>query len=216
MRKTGISEYIYLHGFASGPGSFKAKKFKQAFRKKGIQLHVPDLNGGDFSRMTLSSQMEIIRNTAGGCSGNIRIIGSSLGGYLASLYALEDRRVEGVFLMAPAFHFFSRQKKRLGREALAKWKSAGSIPVYHSIAKREVHLSFDFVKDQKKYPDRIQMRDIPTMIVHGINDDVVDYKLSVNHLNQYPGTRLLLIHSDHSLSNVITEILEQSFLFFNI
>jgi len=34
---------IYLHGFASGPGSHKAQLFRRRFAERGVRLEVPDL-----------------------------------------------------------------------------------------------------------------------------------------------------------------------------
>ena len=52
-----MTEFIYLHGFASGPGSNKAKAFKKRFDELGISIHVPDLQQGDFENLTLTGQI---------------------------------------------------------------------------------------------------------------------------------------------------------------
>ena len=49
-----MTEFIYLHGFASGPDSSKAQAFKKRFEKLNIALHVPDLQENDFENLTLS------------------------------------------------------------------------------------------------------------------------------------------------------------------
>ena len=47
-----MTEFIYLHGFASGPDSNKAQAFKKRFEKLNIVFHIPDLQEylptGDF------------------------------------------------------------------------------------------------------------------------------------------------------------------------
>jgi predicted esterase YcpF (UPF0227 family) len=50
--------YIYLHGFASSPQSAKAKYIKNCFSSLNINLKIPDLNEGDFSRLTLTRQLQ--------------------------------------------------------------------------------------------------------------------------------------------------------------
>ena len=47
-----MTQYIYLHGFASSPQSQKAQAFKQQFDQLGLPLQIPDLNQGDFSRLS--------------------------------------------------------------------------------------------------------------------------------------------------------------------
>ena len=41
-----MTEFIYLHGFASGPDSNKAQAFKKRFQKLNNALHVPRFTGG--------------------------------------------------------------------------------------------------------------------------------------------------------------------------
>ena len=57
-----MTEFIYLHGFASGPSSKKASAFKNKFQEVGVSLNIPDLEGGNFENMTLTSQINIIFN----------------------------------------------------------------------------------------------------------------------------------------------------------
>ena len=47
-----MTEFIYLHGFASGPNSSKAQAFKKRFEKLDITFHIPDLQEGDFENLT--------------------------------------------------------------------------------------------------------------------------------------------------------------------
>src|SRR6185295_5943367 len=67
---------IYLHGFASGPGSTKAR----FFRDRIPHLRILDLAQGDFARLTISGQLHVIEREAMGSPSVL--IGSSLGGYL--------------------------------------------------------------------------------------------------------------------------------------
>ena len=43
-----MTEFIYLHGFASGPGSQKARVFKDRFKKAGLTPHDSRLATGRF------------------------------------------------------------------------------------------------------------------------------------------------------------------------
>ena len=61
-----MSKFLYLHGFASAPSSTKAKFFRDKFRQRGIELAVPQLDGGDFRSMTITRQLGIIEEVAGG------------------------------------------------------------------------------------------------------------------------------------------------------
>jgi uncharacterized protein len=104
--------FIYLHGFASGPSSRKAQIFKARLEAAGAEVEVPALDGGDFENLTISGQYAIVERLAGG--GAVSLIGSSMGGYLASQYASRHPEVEKLVLMAPAFHFHARWPKMIG------------------------------------------------------------------------------------------------------
>lgn len=52
-----MAQYLYLHGFASGPQSQKARGLAARFQAQGLELEIPDLNQGDFSHLTLSRQI---------------------------------------------------------------------------------------------------------------------------------------------------------------
>ena len=97
---------VYLHGFASGPGSQKAQYFRERFAGCGVDLAIPDLAGGDFEHLTITRQLQVIEHRVDGRA--VALIGSSMGGYLAALYAARHAGVERVVLMAPAFGFARR------------------------------------------------------------------------------------------------------------
>ena len=53
---------IYLHGFASGPGSKKAAFFRQRLP----EMELPDLAQGDFEHITIAGQLRLIDRLAAG------------------------------------------------------------------------------------------------------------------------------------------------------
>jgi pimeloyl-ACP methyl ester carboxylesterase len=111
---------LYLHGFASGPASGKAQWFRRAFIERGVDLEIPDLVEGDFENLTISGQLAVIERVAQGEA--ISLIGSSMGGYLAALYASRHPEVNRLVLLAPAFHFPQRWPEELGQERAADWR----------------------------------------------------------------------------------------------
>jgi pimeloyl-ACP methyl ester carboxylesterase len=97
---------VYLHGFASGPGSRKAQVLRRRARARLWEIEVPDLAGANFEHLTLSGKLETVGRIAR--SEAVSLIGSSLGGYLAALYAARHPEVARLVLMAPAFGFGRR------------------------------------------------------------------------------------------------------------
>src|ERR1700678_4151148 len=95
---------VYLHGFASGPQSGKARFFAERFGARGVPFVAPRLDEGDFEGLTISGQLKVVEKAVG--EGPVVLMGSSLGGYLAALYAARHREaVEKLVLLAPAFQF---------------------------------------------------------------------------------------------------------------
>ena len=98
-----MNRILYLHGFASSPASSKARFFAERMRAAGALIDIPDLAAGDFEHLTISGQLRVIERAAAGDP--VALMGSSLGGYLAALYAARHPEVSRVVLLAPAFGF---------------------------------------------------------------------------------------------------------------
>src|SRR4051812_28664566 len=125
MLTPGLS-VLYLHGFASSPLSRKARFLGERFAELGIRFDAPELAGGDFFHLTISKQLQVVRAAAEGTR-PLMIIGSSLGGYLAALYAAAHN-VKQVVLLAPAFGFHDLWVKRLGPEDTGRSRGFGGPP----------------------------------------------------------------------------------------
>src|ERR1700761_5244732 len=94
---------LYLHGFASSPASRKGQFLSAKFSSRGLQLELPDLADGDFEHLTVTRQLQILERLLDGTPA--ALIGSSLGGYLAALYASTHPEILRLVLLAPAFDF---------------------------------------------------------------------------------------------------------------
>ncbi len=118
-----MNRLVYLHGFASSPQSSKAQFFRKRFAGKGLALEIPSLDGGDFTHLTITGQLQIVNVAAGGQP--TVLIGSSLGGYLAALYAARHANIAKLVLMAPALQFPSRWRERYSPQELERWQRVG-------------------------------------------------------------------------------------------
>jgi pimeloyl-ACP methyl ester carboxylesterase len=190
---------IYLHGFASGPSSGKAQWFRQRFAEHGIDLEIPQLVEGDFENLTISGQLRVIEITAKGEP--VSLIGSSMGGYLAALYASRHPEVQKLVLMAPAFHFPQRWPDELGEEKTAAWKKSGRLEVFHYGEDRARHIGWQLIEDARKYDPEPPFQQ-PALIFHGTNDTVVLPEYSSAFASRHLNVRLRLLASDHQLTDV--------------
>ncbi|MFL6448445.1 MAG: YqiA/YcfP family alpha/beta fold hydrolase [Bryobacteraceae bacterium] len=195
---------LYLHGFASSPLSRKARFLGERFVELGIRFDAPDLAAEDFFHLTISKQLEVVRAMAAG-AGPLMIVGSSLGGYLAALYATEHREIEQLVLLAPAFGFHDLWVERLGPEELADWQRSGKLSVFHYGTGGQADLSYEFLRDAEKYPAYPDSR-VPTLIFHGTHDDLVPVANSAWFAEEHSEARLITLNSGHELTDVLDDI----------
>ena len=193
-------KYLYLHGFASSPNSHKARYIQQRFGELGITLDVPDLNLTDFATVTLSDQLDYLERSYFTDEQPITVIGSSLGGFLAVQLAARSVLVEKLVLLAPAFGFGQRIAQAIGAENIAQWQQSGVRQFYHYGLKRNVNLHFQFMVDAQNYSEDQLTRSLPTLIFHGIHDDVVPVGLSQEFAQRRSQVILHLLEDDHALS----------------
>jgi pimeloyl-ACP methyl ester carboxylesterase len=199
-KRTKMTKIVYLHGFASGPSSRKARHFRDALERAGATVEVPDLAAGDFERLTITAQLAAVERAAAG--GQVSLIGSSMGGYLAALYAARHPETLRVALLAPAFAFARRWAEYLGDARIAEWRREGSMNVFHYGEGRDRRLGFQLLEDASRYEDFPALRQ-PTLIFHGAHDDVVPRALSEEFAAGNLHTHLEILDSGHELLNVL-------------
>lgn len=195
-----MSRIIYLHGFASSPGSKKARFFLERFGELGIGLEIPDLAEGDFAHLTISGQLKVVERASRGEP--VTLMGSSMGGYLAALYAARHTEVEKVVLLAPAFALLKLWRGNRGVATMEQWRNSGSLEVFHYGEGRPAPLGYQLIEDAAQYEDYPDVEQ-PVLIFHGKNDASVPAEYSVSFAQQHPQTQLHLLESDHELLNVL-------------
>ena len=198
-------DYIYLHGFASSPNSAKAQYFRSAFAELAIDLKIPDLNQGNFSQLTITRQIEQILALFPPNPTPITLIGSSLGGLTAALLAEKSLQVQRLVLLAPALEFLSHWLPQLGEAKLKQWQAEQQLMVYHYAEKRSLPLSYNFVIDAANYQDKLLLRHVPTLILHGCHDEVIPITASRNFASSRPWVQLIELNSNHALADVMTQ-----------
>lgn len=198
--------YLYLHGFCSGPATFKGNYFRQRFAEYGIELQTPDLNSPNFEHLTISSQLAIVRNILRENQEPTTLIGSSMGGYLGCLMAQEAPSIARLVMIAPAIRFIERYLDLIGEEQATNWRKTGWIEVDHYQYGEKRRLHYGLIEDARQYENRELTRELPTWIFHGVFDDTVPYQNSIEYLSLNPQAELILFPSDHSLNAEIDRL----------
>ena len=205
-------DYIYLHGFASSPNSAKARDIGSRFAQIHTPLKIPDLNLGDFSHLTITRQLKQVAAEFPLNAAEVTLIGSSLGGLTAAHLGQQYSQVQRLVLLAPAFGFLSHWLPKLGEE-LQRWQQEKYLKVYHYGEKRSLPLDYDFVTDAHQYQEKNLQRPIPTLILHGKQDEVIPIQASRDFARLRPWVELIELDSDHALGNVTSEIWQAIRLF---
>lgn len=195
--------YLYLHGFASGPQSRKAQAFRTALAERGVGLEIPDLAAGDFEHLTIGGQLAVLEDLARGepC----RLVGSSMGGYLAALYASRHAEVERLVLLAPAFGFSARWRHLVGEGGLDEWRDTGWLEVYHYGDKTQRRVHWGLYEDAGRFPPFPDFAQ-PARMYHGVHDDVVPVELSRQFAAGHGAAQLIESDSDHELLSALDGI----------
>ena len=200
---------VYLHGFASGPGSTKAGFFRARLAAAGAELTVPEL-APDFTHQTVSAMLGVVEPLVG--PGTV-LLGSSLGGYLAALVATRRPVVRAIVLFAPAFGFAARWAARLGPEGVRQWRERGTTPVMHYGTGREEPLSFDLIADARRHVETPDPP-CPALVFAGSRDETVPLEGVAAFAARRPAEReLVVLDAGHEMTEVLEPMWEHTAAF---
>ncbi|MEZ5671987.1 MAG: YqiA/YcfP family alpha/beta fold hydrolase [Thiotrichaceae bacterium] len=168
--------FIYMAGHRVQHRS-KAVFFQQCFANSQIHLHIPDLNQDDFYHLTLTRQIQQVEAIPP--QREITVIDPAW--WLVALWlAQQNLQIKQVVLLAPALDFIHNSRQVIGDESLRKWQAEGELSLYHYAYQRDELLSYEFMQDMGLYEDQNLRRELPTLILHGIHDEVVPVDIFVN------------------------------------
>jgi len=207
-----MTRCLYLHGFASGPGSTKGVGFADDFAGRGLAVERLDLRVPSLEHLRLSRMIEHVLTRVGDREPCV-LIGSSLGGLTAARVAERSPQVKALVLMAPAFQLVPRWRERLGDEAWQAWASSGWLAIHDYAERRDSRVDFGFAQDAIATDDGWPAAVVPTLIFHGTRDEAVDVELSRAWTVRNPDTSLVELDDDHQLVASLPAILPRAWEF---
>jgi hypothetical protein len=201
---------LYLHGFASGPSSHKARVLSGRFAELGVHLEVPDLTPGadGFERSSPSSMLAIAERLLRDAEPPHAMIGSSLGGYLSAVAASRDPSIERLVLLAPAFRLFERWGARLTPAELAEWRASG-LETMHFASSRLRRVGWQFFESAGTFPPFPEVR-VPTLCIAGTRDETVPIADVEAFVGRTPSARLVAVEDGHDLAASLDRIFEEA------
>lgn len=129
-----------------------------------------------------------------------------MGGLTAAWLGQQHLQVQRLVLLAPAFDFLTYWLPQLEPQQLQQWQTEKYLTIYHYGEKRSLPLHYEFVLDAAQHQEAQLLRPIPTLILHGCQDEVIPIRASRNFAKNRPWVQLIEMESDHSLGNVLPEI----------
>ncbi|HEU0032678.1 MAG TPA: YqiA/YcfP family alpha/beta fold hydrolase [Kofleriaceae bacterium] len=200
---------LYLHGFASGPGSKKGVAFADHYAARGIAVERLDLRVPSFEHLRLSAMLETTQRALGGDRDRAVVLGSSLGGLTAARLAERDPRVIALVLLAPAFQLAARWREALG-PAFDDWRRTGSREVLDYTTGQPARVDFGFVEDVAAIDVGFPDVRVPTLILHGTRDDTVPIAHSEQFAAGRPHVRLVALDDGHELVASLPRLLAET------
>ncbi|MDO8651376.1 MAG: YqiA/YcfP family alpha/beta fold hydrolase [Undibacterium sp.] len=174
---------LYLHGFRSSPGSFKARRMGQHLQQleRGDEYLCPQLPA---SPLQAIAQLEAILDQVP--ANEVTLIGSSLGGYYATYLA--ERYGCKAILLNPAV------KPPRDLE-----KYVGVTTAYHSDDVFE--FKAEYVDELRAYAVTAITRPERYFLIAATGDEVLDWREMTAH---YPCAQQLIIQgSDHGMADFV-------------
>ncbi|QDG37352.1 esterase YqiA [Alteromonas mediterranea] len=176
-----MQHILYLHGFLSSPKSVKAQATKAYFEQNhsDVSLHIPELS--NFPSKVEGQLLDLIESTPALLDDGLKLIGSSMGGYL-STFLLEQFGGKAV-LINPAVRPYELLQSFIGTHENPYSKEQfeiveGDIGVIKA-------LEAESISDQARYKVLLQTE-----------DETLDYRLAAE---KYAQSHLVIEEGgDHS------------------
>lgn len=204
MSEAAQRAVLYLHGFASGPESYKGCAFDEALSRLGLNVRRLDLRLPDRNRLRLSAMID---HTAAAADEHDAVVvaGSSLGGLVAAMVASRHQAVRGALLMAPAFGFAQRWAQSFGDQGLRRWRDGIPLRVPDHAGGPPLAVDFGFYEDAQRLEAQWRaegaaaLADMPMLIFHGAHDETVSIEGSRDFAREHPAARLIELDDGHTL-----------------
>jgi pimeloyl-ACP methyl ester carboxylesterase len=211
--RTSDFAVVWVHGFGSHRGGEKAAAVRDECGRRGWAFAAFDFRGHgetggpmhELRASRLQEELDAIGTfLAGRGPTRLGLVGSSMGGFASAWFARRHHvAVVGLVLLAPAFRFMDRRIESLTPEQHAEWKRTGRLRVTNDWVDTEIGYGLVEERDKYRFDDLIAGWDTPTLIYHGMMDEIVpaDDSLAVVRRLVYPHVEVRLYKDgDHRLT----------------
>ncbi|MFW6110904.1 MAG: alpha/beta hydrolase family protein [Thermoproteota archaeon] len=178
---------ILCHGFGTNKDGHTYLRLEDLLIQQGVSTFRFDFfghgeSGGDLGSITVSEAVDDILNAIEYIKRRgyhrIGLMGSSFGGISSIIAASKSDDLFVLALKSPVSDYVKAEERRLGKKGIQRWKERGYLELEDF--DENVQLKYSFFEDlhnHRGYPAARKIG-IPTLIVHGEEDDVVPVEQS--------------------------------------
>lgn len=175
---------ILIHGFAGGPWDHQKLAYDLELCPL-FDVYDMTLPGHNKSIITnvkrndwINCMEQLCENLIDSGYKTIYVVGHSMGGVIATHIAAKYRQVKKLVLVAPAFKYLKFKEEKL--DIIGSLKSVPSVfkgyedkEVIGRIFKSPITTTLEFINLVKEHTADVKKVDVPTLIIHGDNDEIV-------------------------------------------
>jgi pimeloyl-ACP methyl ester carboxylesterase len=219
---TAVKHVFYLHGFASGAASTKARWLAERLAPFGVELLCPDFNLPDFSTLTVTRMIaDVERWMAPLAEGPVALIGSSLGALVAYHAAVAQpfraaKPIDRLILLAPALDIAPSLRRGLGGARVTQWQRDGALDVYHFGYGEQRRVNYTLFEDAERYDPFTTPLPLPMLIFQGTRDDAVDPDMVKRFASERSNVELHLLDDGHQLIASLPYIWDRTVTFLGL
>lgn len=199
---------ILCHGMESNKESDKIVALARELAQRGISALRFDFScagesSGKFGEITYSGEVEDLKAAFDYALrypvNRIGILGSSMGGTVALLFAANEGRTAAIVTIAAPVHPERITERLLTPEAAQEWRRKGYV-MYHG---RRLNISFLEDLEKIRVPDAARKISCPALVIHGDRDETVPVEEAYELYEQLGGPKRLCIlqGADHRFSD---------------
>lgn len=184
---------LFAHGFEGVPNGRKMRFLRDTL---GFDVKAPLMNREGWS---FEDQIAVVTSELESDSSLELLVGSSMGAFAIAVAAARHRtRPLRLVLLAPAVGIHAEWSKQLGEDGMRLWAEMGSIQYHHKGVGHEVQLPHRLWSQCRDEAEVVCTH--PTVILHGLRDEVIPFAHAVALAQRSPGLRRLYgVPDDHRL-----------------
>ncbi len=205
---THLPLIILCHGFTSHKNARKYRTLTELLNKQHIatlrfDFYAHGDSEGDFEHITVSEAVDDILQAISWVKEkgytNIGLLGASFGGIASLVAAAKTNSLSLLILISPVSNYPEKEQLTKTQTELAAWQKNG-FRIYTNGVGKEFKLNYDFLIDAEKNDgyEAAKHITIPTLIVHGDNDESVPVAQSKKTAGLLQNGKLVLVNgADH-------------------